>query len=53
MVYVALQVLLCPVRDGLIFGHGKAIHAHGTVSELEDSIPKPFKLRLPDNFKGI
>lgn len=41
------------VRDGLIFGHGKAIHAHGTVSELKDSIPKPFKLRLPDNFKGI
>lgn len=40
------------VRDGLIFGHGKAIHAHGTVSELRKNIPKPFKVRLPNNFKG-
>ena len=41
------------VRDGLIFGNGKAVHAHGTVAELKKSIPKPFKVKLPDNFKGV
>ena len=41
------------VRDGLIFGNGKAVHAHGTVAELRKSIPKPYKVILPDNFKGI
>ena len=41
------------VRDGLIFGNGKAVHAHGTVAELRKSIPKPYKVILPENFKGI
>lgn len=40
-------------KDGLIFGNGKAIHAHGTVEELRKYIPKPFKIILPENFKGI
>lgn len=41
------------IKDGLIFGNGKAIHAHGTVPELQASIPKPFKLKLPNNFQGV
>jgi len=40
-------------KDGLIFGNGKSIHAHGTVEELRKYIPKPFKIILPENFKGI
>lgn len=41
------------VRDGLIFGNGTAVHAHGTVPELKNKIPKPFKVKLPTNFKGV
>lgn len=41
------------VRDGLIFGNGTAVHAHGTVPELKNKIPKPFKVKLPANFEGI
>ncbi|RKG52117.1 LysM peptidoglycan-binding domain-containing protein [Acinetobacter cumulans] len=41
------------VKDGLIFGNGTAIHAHGTVPELQESIPKPFKVELPKNFQGV
>lgn len=40
-------------KDGLIFGNGKAIHAHGTVEELKRYIPEPFKIILPENFKGF
>lgn len=41
------------VSDGLIFGNGTAVHAHGTVPELQKHIPKPFKVKLPNNFKGV
>nr|WP_111893481.1 cell wall hydrolase [Acinetobacter sp. MB5] len=41
------------VKTGLVFGYGKAIHAHGTVEELKSKMPKPFKVVLPINFKGI
>lgn len=41
------------VNDGLIFGNGTAVHAHGTVPELQKSIPKPFKVKLPNNFQGV
>lgn len=40
-------------KEGLIFGNGKAIHAHGTVEELRKYIPKPFKIILPEKIKGI
>lgn len=36
-----------------MLGSGKAIHAHGTVSELRDKMPEPFKVILPKDFKGI
>ncbi|HAV4181532.1 TPA: cell wall hydrolase, partial [Acinetobacter baumannii] len=41
------------VKNGMILGTGKAIHAHGTVRELRDKMPKPFKIVLPKDFKGI
>lgn len=41
------------VKNGMMLGNGKAIHAHGTVSELKDKMPKPFKVILPKDFKGI
>lgn len=41
------------VRDGLTFGNGTAVHAHGTVPELRNKIPKAFKVKLPANFKGV
>ncbi|TCB50822.1 hypothetical protein [Acinetobacter terrestris] len=37
----------------LIFGNGKAIHAHGMVEELRKHLPEPFKIILLENFKGI
>lgn len=41
------------VSEGLIFGNGTAVHAHGTVPELQKHIPKPFKVKLPNNFQGV
>ena len=41
------------VKSGLVFGNGKAVHAHGTVKELKSKMPKPFKVVLPVDFKGI
>jgi hypothetical protein len=41
------------VKKGMILGTGKAIHAHGTVSELKGKMPKPFAVILPKDFKGI
>ena len=40
-------------KEGLIFGNGKAIHAHGTVEELKGFMPEPFEIILPENFKGF
>lgn len=37
----------------MVLGNGKAIHAHGTVPELKNKMPKPFKVILPKDFKGI
>jgi len=37
----------------MILGNGTAIHAHGTMTELRNKMPKPFKIVLPKNFKGI
>lgn len=41
------------VKKGMILGYGKSIHAHGTTAELRNKMPKPFKIILPKNFKGI
>lgn len=41
------------VKKGMILGNGTAIHAHGTTPELRNKMPKPFKIVLPKNFKGI
>lgn len=41
------------VKKGMILGIGKAIHAHGTVNELKGKMPKPFKVILPKDFKGV
>ncbi|KOR14876.1 peptidoglycan-binding protein [Acinetobacter sp. C15] len=41
------------VKSGLVFGNGNAVHAHGTVKELKSKMPKPFKVVLPFDFKGI
>lgn len=41
------------VKNGIILGTGKAIHAHETVRELRDKMPKPFKIVLSKDFKGI
>lgn len=41
------------VKNGMILGTGKAIHAHGTVNELKKKMPKPFSVVLPKDFKGI
>lgn len=41
------------VKKGMILGNGTAIHAHGTTNELRNKMPKPFKIVLPKNFKGI
>ncbi|WP_130804038.1 M23 family metallopeptidase [Acinetobacter ihumii] len=41
------------VKKGMILGNGTAIHAHGTTTELRNKMPKPFKIVLPQDFKGI
>lgn len=41
------------IKSGLVFGNGNAVHAHGTVKELKSKMPKPFKVVLPVDFKGI
>ncbi|AWY21199.1 hypothetical protein DQF64_12330 [Moraxella bovis] len=41
------------VKNGLILGFGKSIHAHGTVKELIIHKPKPFIIILPTGFKGF
>ena len=41
------------VKSNLIFGSGKAVHAHGTTVDLMRYRPKEFYVLLPTNFDGI
>lgn len=36
-------------KENMVFGSGKAVHGHGTTSDLIKFKPKPFKLSIRDN----
>lgn len=42
------------VKNKLVLGAGKAVHAHGTLKEFKSKKPKPFIVDLPNDFpKGL
>ncbi len=41
------------VKNSLVLGLGKAIHAHGTTSSMKHFMPKPFTIISPTNIEEI